>query len=98
MEYFGIQFTNKKYASQITKRTRLPTSPPNPVSDYVYMSDLNTRLCVSWKTLPNLNFKLKFQTQISNTNLNLKTKSFLVLPGNPGLWEIYSKGKSNKSN
>ena len=37
--------------------------PLEPVSDYAYMADLNTRLCVGWKTLPNLNFKLKFQTQ-----------------------------------
>ena len=36
------------------------------------MLDLNTRLCVGWKTLPNLKFKLKFQTQISNSNLNSK--------------------------
>ena len=34
----------------------------DPVTDYVYIVDLNTRLRVGWKTLPNLNFKLKFQT------------------------------------
>ena len=33
----------------------------DPVSDYAYIADLNTRHCVGWKTLPNLNFKLKFQ-------------------------------------
>ena len=47
--------------------------PLDPVADYVYLSDLNTRLRVGCKTLPNLNFKLKFQTQISNSNLNFKT-------------------------
>ena len=53
--------------------------PLDPVSDYVYIADLNTRLCVGLKTLPNLNFKLKFQTQ----TLISKTKVFPVLPGNP---------------
>ena len=37
--------------------------PLDPVCDYVYIADLNTRLRVVWKMLPNLNFKLKFQTQ-----------------------------------
>ena len=42
------------------------------------MLDLNTRMRVGWKTLPNLNFKLKFQTQISNSNLKFrKLKSSL---------------------
>ena len=45
--------------------------PLKSVSDYVYIADLNNRLRVGWKTLPNLNFK---------------TKIFPVLPGNPGLW------------
>ena len=70
----------------------------DPVADYVYMADLNIRLHVSWKTLPNLNFKLKFQTQISNSNLNFKTKVFPILPGNPVFWEIDSKGKRNEIN
>ena len=69
--------------------------PLDPVSDYVYIADLNTRLRVGWKTLPNLNFKIKFQTQISNSDLNSKTKIFPVLPGNPGFWETDSKGKRN---
>ena len=36
------------------------------------MLDLNTRHRVGLKTLPNLKFKLKFWTQISNSNLNFK--------------------------
>ena len=35
---------------------------------------------------------------MSNSNLNFKTRIFPVLPGNPGLWEIDSKGKSNERN
>ena len=63
------------------------------------MLNLNNRLRVGLKTLPNLkfpnlNFKLKFQTQTWTS----KTKIFPVLPGNPGFWEIDSKGKSNESN
>ena len=46
--------------------------PLEPVADYVHILDLNTGSCVGWKTLPNLNFELKFQTQISNLNLNFK--------------------------
>ena len=46
--------------------------PLKPVADYVHMLDLNNILRVCWKNLPNLNFKLKFQTQISNSNLNFK--------------------------
>ena len=38
--------------------------PLDLVANYVYMAELNTRLHVGQKTLPNLNFKLKFQTQI----------------------------------
>ena len=44
----------------------------DPVAYYVHILDLNTRLRVGLKTLPNLNFKLKFQTQILNSNLNFK--------------------------
>ena len=55
--------------------------PLNPVSDYVHMLDLNTRLRVGWKTLPNLKFKLKFKTQISNSNLNFKNYNLPRLPG-----------------
>ena len=58
--------------------------PLNPVADYVHILDLNTRPRVGWKTLPNLNFKLKLQTEISNSNLNFKTKIFPVLPDNTG--------------
>ena len=43
-----------------------------PVVDYVHIVGLNTRICVGLKTLPNLNFKIKFQTQISNSNFKLK--------------------------
>ena len=68
----------------------------DPVADYVHILELNTRLRVGRKTLPNLNFKLKFQTQIKNSNMNFKTKIFPVLLGNLGLWEIDSKGKMNK--
>ena len=53
---------------------------------------------LSGKTLPNLNFKLKLQTHISNSNLIFKTKIFPVILGNPGFWQIDSKGKMNKSN
>ena len=55
----------------ITKR-EISYVPLNPVSDYVHILDLNTRPRVGWKTLPNLNSKLKFQTQISNSNYKLK--------------------------
>ena len=51
---------------------RISYIPLNPVADYLHVLYLNTRLRVGWKTLPNLNFKLKFQTQISNSNLNFK--------------------------
>ena len=37
--------------------------PLDPVAEYIHMLDLNNRLRVGWKTLPNLKFKLKFQTQ-----------------------------------
>ena len=66
--------------------------PLNPVADYVYISYLNTILRVGWKRLPNLNFKLKFQTQTWIS----ETKIFPILPGNPGFWEIYPMGKRNK--
>ena len=69
--------------------------PLNPVANYMYISNLNTRLCVGSKTLSNLSFKLKFQTQIPNLNFKLKfqtqtwitkTKIFPVLPGHLGFW------------
>ena len=63
------------------------------------MLDLNTRLRYGWKTLPNLKFKLKFQTQISNSNLNFqKLQTSPVLPSNPRFWENDSKVKSNEIN
>ena len=34
----------------------------HPFPDYVYIVDLNNRLHVGWKTLPNLNYKPKFKT------------------------------------
>ena len=57
------------------QKDKIAYVPLYPVADYVYIVDLNTRLRVGWKTLPNLNFKLKFQTKI-----------FPVLPGNPVFW------------
>ena len=74
--------------------TTLFKFPLASVSDYVHILYLNTTLRVGWKTIPNLNFKLKFQTQTWIS----KTKIFPVLPGNPGFWEIDSKGKKNESN
>ena len=40
----------------------------DPVTEYIHMVNLNARIRVGWKTIPNikisnLNFKLKFQTQ-----------------------------------
>ena len=52
--------------------------PLNPVVDYVHILDLNNKLCIGWKTLPNLIFKLKFQNKISNSNFKLKLE-FLKL-------------------
>ena len=46
--------------------------PLYPVADYVHMLDFNTWLHVGSKTLPNLKFKYKFQTQIATSNLNFK--------------------------
>ena len=63
------------------------------------MLNLNIRLGVGWKTLPNLkfsnlNFKLKFQTQTwTSKNYNLPCPH-----GNPGFWEFDSKGKMNEIN
>ena len=61
----------------------------DPVAEYVYIPDLNTRLRVGWKC---------YLTWISNSNLNFKTKIFPVLPGNQGFWYIDSKGNSNEKN
>ena len=88
---------NRSRGEGITK-WQIVYVPLDPVTDYVHILDLNIRLRVGWKTLPNLNFKLKVQTQISNSNLNFKTKIFPVLPGNPEFWEIESKGKRNERN
>ena len=46
--------------------------PLDPVADYTHVLNLITRLRAGWKTLPNLKFKLRFQTQISKSNLNFK--------------------------
>ena len=74
------------------------TRYPSPrFKKQTWYTDLNTRLRVGWKTLPNLNFKGKFQSQISKSNLNFKTGIFPVLPGKQGFWEIYSKGKNSES-
>ena len=48
--------------TSIHQKDKIAYVPLEPVSDYVYISDLNNRLSFSWKTLPNFNFKLKFQT------------------------------------
>ena len=40
------------------QKDKIAFTPINPVANYIYIADLNTRLCVGWKTLPNLNFKL----------------------------------------
>ena len=68
------------------QKDKIAYVPLDQFSDYVYIVDLNNRLHVGWKTLPNLNPKLRFQTQTSNSNLNFGTKIFPVIPGNPGLW------------
>ena len=86
------------FSITITK-WNISSVPLNPVADYIHMLDLNTRLRVGWKTLPNLkisnlNFKLKVQTQTWTS----KTKISPVLPGNPGFCEIYSMGKRNERN
>ena len=52
--------------------------PLDPVSDYVYIADLNNRLRVGWKTLPNLNLKLKFQTQTWISKLKSSPSSRVV--------------------
>ena len=67
----------------------------DPCADYVSIVYLNTRLCDGWITLHNLNLKLKFQTQILNSNLNFKTKIFPVLPGNPEFLKIDSNVRRN---
>ena len=48
---------------QQSPKYKISYVPLDPVADYVYLLDLNTRLCVGWKMLPNLNFKLKVQPQ-----------------------------------
>ena len=55
--------------------------PLDPVADYIYISDLNIRLPVGWKLLPNLNIKLKFQTKISNSKLNFQNSNLPCPPG-----------------
>ena len=50
----------------------------DPVSDCIYIADLNTRLRVGWKTLPNLNFKLKFQTQTWISKLKYSLSSRVI--------------------
>ena len=53
--------TNKK-APDNHQKENIAYVPLDPVADNLYIADLNTRLRVGWKTLPKLNFKLKFQT------------------------------------
>ena len=45
------------------QKEKISYIPLDSFIDYVYNTDLNTTLRVGWKTLPNLNLKLKFQTQ-----------------------------------
>ena len=52
--------------------------PLYPVTGYVYIADLNTRLRVGWKTLPNLNFKLRFQTQTWISQLKYSLSSRVI--------------------
>ena len=71
-----IQISNIKYCRNIldtqSQKDRIAYIPLDPAADYIHILYLNTILRVGWKTLPKLNFKLKFQTQISNSNLNFK--------------------------
>ena len=66
-----VPIANRYFIMEITK-WQIAYVPFNPVADFVHMLDLNTWLCVGWKMLPNLKFKLKFQSQISDSNLNFK--------------------------
>ena len=59
----GLKTTVDRFRSYYHHKDNISYFPLNPVSDYVYIAELNTRIRVGWKTLPNLNFKLKFQTQ-----------------------------------
>ena len=65
---------DSKQYTIITSITKWKISyvPLDPVAEYLHMLELNNRLRVGWKTPPNLKFKLKIQTQISNSNLNFK--------------------------
>ena len=65
--------------------------PLDPVTNCVYTSDLNNRLRVGWKTLPYFIFKLKFQTQISNSNFKLKL-GFQKLKSSPSSQVIQDSG------
>ena len=82
--YYAYPFLGKYINHQKYKISYVPL---DPVADYLYTEDLNTRL----------RFKPQFQTQISNSNLNFKTKIFPVLPGNPDFWVIETKGKRNET-
>ena len=78
------------------QRTRFPTFPSNQLlTTYIYHTKILYSMLAEKRYLTyisNLNFKLKFQTQTWIS----KTKIFPVLPGNPGFWEIDSKGKRNE--
>ena len=45
------------------QKDKIAYVPLDPVSDYVYIADLNNRLRVGWKKLPNSNLKLKLEFQ-----------------------------------
>ena len=66
--------------------------PLEPFADYVHILDLNTRLCIVWKKLSNLNFKPKFQTQILKSKFKLKLE-LQKLKSSPSSWVIRDSEK-----
>ena len=53
----------------------------DPVADSIFIAELNNRLCDAWKTLPGLNFKPTFQTQISKFKLEFQIQNLPCPPG-----------------
>ena len=60
------------------KKYKIEYVPCDLVSNYTYIADLNTRICVGWKSLPTLKFKLEFQTQTRISKLNSSMSSRLI--------------------
>ena len=56
--YYAYPFLGKYINCQKDKISYIPL---DPVANHVYIEDLSNRLCVGWKTLQNLNFKLEYQ-------------------------------------